>query len=95
MNKPSKVAEQAERVPISIDIYLKATQVRQRYGNCSDMWITRRQKDEGFPEPKYFGALRFWKSSELKRWERERRTAPKARLARPMVAAREGRAVRS
>jgi hypothetical protein len=72
----------------SQEIYLKAAQVRQRYGNCSDMWITRRQRDEGFPEPDYFGGLRFWKLSDLERWERERKAAPKARRVRNMKTAR-------
>ena len=72
----------------SQDIYLKAAQVRQRYGNCSVMWITRRHKDEGFPEPDYFGGLRFWKLSDLERWERDRKAAPKTRPARDMKAVR-------
>jgi hypothetical protein len=72
----------------SQNIYLKATQVRQRYGNCSNMWITRRQRDEGFPAPDYFGGLRFWKLGHLERWERERKAAPKSRPARDMKAVR-------
>ncbi len=77
------------------NIYLKAAQVRQRFGNCSDMWITRRIADAGFPAPVYFGGLRFWKLSDVERWERERKAAPKPRPSRPMIAAREGKAVRS
>jgi predicted DNA-binding transcriptional regulator AlpA len=70
------------------DIYLKAAQVRQRFGNCSDMWITRRQKDAGFPEPIFLGGLRFWKLSDLERWYRDQKTAPKTRPARDMRAVR-------
>ena len=66
----------------SHDVYLKAAQVRQRFGNCSGMWIERRQKDAGFPAPTYFGGLRFWKLSDLERWERDQKAAPKARPAK-------------
>jgi hypothetical protein len=70
------------------DIYLKAGQVRQRYGNCSGMWIERWQKDAGFPAPAYLGGLRFWKLGDLERWERDQKAAPKARRLRPMKAVR-------
>lgn len=52
------------------DIYLKTRQVQQRYGNCSHMFIERRlQNDPTFRRPLYFGRMRFWKLSELERWE--------------------------
>lgn len=70
------------------DIYLKAAHVRLRYGNCSDMWITRRQKDAGFPDPIYFGSLRYWKLSDRARWEGDQKAAPKSRAARDMKRAR-------
>ena len=70
------------QAPHENEIFLKAAQVRQRYGNCSDTWLTRRQRDEGFPEPDYFGGLRFWKLSDLERWERDQKAAPKARPAK-------------
>lgn len=31
------------------DVYLTARQVRERYGNASDSWITRKQREAGFP----------------------------------------------
>ena len=51
------------------DIFLKAKQVRARYGHCSHMWIERRQKDAGFPVPTFFGGLRFWRLSDLQDWD--------------------------
>ena len=37
--------------------------------DVSHMWIERRRKDADFPPPVYFGGIRFWKLSELERWE--------------------------
>jgi predicted DNA-binding transcriptional regulator AlpA len=71
-----------------VDIYLKAAQVRQRYGDCSGMWIRRRIADAGFPEPIFLGGLRFWKLSDLELWEVDQKNAPKARPARDMKQAR-------
>lgn len=71
------------------EIYLKTAQVRQRYGHCSKMWIERRMKDSAFPQPVYFGALRFWRESDLLAWERAQIKAPKARPVREI-----GKAVR-
>jgi predicted DNA-binding transcriptional regulator AlpA len=51
------------------ETYLKTNQVRERYGNCSAMWIERRMKEHGFPAPVYFGALRFWRMSDLVAWD--------------------------
>jgi predicted DNA-binding transcriptional regulator AlpA len=76
------------------DIYLKTKQVRERFGSVSETWIERRMKDAGFPQPVYFGHLRFWRESDLREWERRQIIAPKARPPRPMVAARAGKAVR-
>jgi predicted DNA-binding transcriptional regulator AlpA len=64
------------------EIYLRAAQVKARYGNCSNSWIERRTKDSGFPLPVYFGAQRFWRESDLIAWERDQITTPKARLNR-------------
>ena len=62
------------------ETYLKTNQVRERYGNCSVMWIERRMKDSDFPSPVYFGALRFWRVSDLVVWDavRIKATPPKA-----------------
>jgi predicted DNA-binding transcriptional regulator AlpA len=52
------------------DVYLKTKQVRVRYGGASHMFIERRLKnDPAFPRPVYMGRIRFWKLSELERWE--------------------------
>jgi len=51
------------------ETYLKTNQVRERYGNCSAMWIERRMKDSGFPPPVHFGVLRFWRVSDLVTWD--------------------------
>lgn len=85
------MSDQTENNSSIDDIYLKAAQVRHRYGDCSGMWITRRIADAGFPEPTFLGGLRFWKLRDLERWDRERKNAPKPRPARDMKAAREGK----
>jgi predicted DNA-binding transcriptional regulator AlpA len=60
------------------EIYLKTNSVRERYGHCSAMWIERRMKDSGFPPPVYFGALRFWRVSDLVEWDTEQiKAAPR------------------
>jgi hypothetical protein len=53
-----------------LDVYLKTRQVQRRYGGCSHMFIERRlANDPTFPRPVFFGRIRFWKLSELERWE--------------------------
>ena len=59
----------ASEVEIPTALFLKARQVRARYGDVSHMWLVRRQKDAGFPSPIFFGGIRFWKLSDLERWE--------------------------
>ena len=76
-------------------LFLKARQVRARYGDVSHMWLVRRQKDSGFPSPTFFGGIRFWKLSELERWEAGQQPHSKARTARDMKAARAVKGVRS
>lgn len=53
------------------DNYLGASAVRQRYGNCSDMTLWRWLADEdlGFPQPLRIQRRRFWRLSDLQRWE--------------------------
>jgi predicted DNA-binding transcriptional regulator AlpA len=52
------------------DVYLKTRQVQLRYGGCSHMFIERRlANDPAFPRPVFMGRLRFWKLSELQKWE--------------------------
>jgi predicted DNA-binding transcriptional regulator AlpA len=59
--------------------FLKARQVRARYGGVSHMWLVRRQQDAGFPPPTILGGIRFWKLSELEHWENDQKAAPKTR----------------
>jgi predicted DNA-binding transcriptional regulator AlpA len=60
--------------------YLRVAQVRQRYGGASDMWITRRLRDDAFPAPYYLGGTeRFWDKAELDTWDRERLTREPAK----------------
>ena len=73
--------------PTVKNVFLKARRVQERYG-VSHMWIERRQKDAGFPSPTFFGGIRFWRLSELERWESEQKAAPKSRAARDMMAVR-------
>jgi hypothetical protein len=52
-------------------LYSRARNVRARYGDVSDMWLTRRMRDDGFPQPVYFATKeRFWKNEELDEWDR-------------------------
>ena len=67
------------QIEIPQTLYLKARQVRSRYGDVSHMWLVRRQKDAGFPSPTIFGGIRFWKLSDLERWEKDQNTAPPIR----------------
>jgi predicted DNA-binding transcriptional regulator AlpA len=56
--------------------YLPGPKVAARY-DVSDMTLYRWLRDERmqFPQPHYFGRLRFWKLSALTAWERERASA--------------------
>lgn len=69
---------------MSEDLYLNSAQVRARYGGVSTMWITRRLQDDGFPDPAYFGAQRFWRERDLITWEKHQIKAPKERPGRDM-----------
>ena len=53
------------------DVYLTARQVRERYGNCSDMAIWRWLHDEklNFPKPLVINARRLWKVTDLEAFE--------------------------
>jgi predicted DNA-binding transcriptional regulator AlpA len=37
------------------EVFLSSRQVRKRYGNASDMWLWRRENEEGSTFPKPFG----------------------------------------
>jgi predicted DNA-binding transcriptional regulator AlpA len=66
------VLPQASDLPRAQTVYLKATQVRERYGGISDMtlWRWLRDKELGFPKPRLINRMRYWNDSELTEWER-------------------------
>lgn len=58
--------------PKPATVYLRVSQVRQRYGGCSDMWITRKMREAGFPKPVTLGGRdRFWRHEDLEAWDRQ------------------------
>ena len=79
------------------EVFLRTKAVRQRYGNASHMFIERRlANDPAFPRPVFFGRMRFWRLSDLEKWEEAQAArSGKARPARDTSAARAGKAVRS
>jgi aromatic ring-cleaving dioxygenase len=73
------------------DVFLSARQVRERYGNRSDMALWRWLRDEklNFPKPLYINQFRYWKLTELVAWERDRPSHNVARRStsdKPMAA---------
>jgi hypothetical protein len=58
------------------DVCLDAMQVRVRYGGRSDMWIWRLlENDPDFPRPLVIRNRRYWRLSELTKWEETKRSA--------------------
>ena len=55
-------------------VYLTSRQVRERYGNCSDMTIWRWQNDPAlnFPQPMKINHRRLWTQESLERFDAER-----------------------
>lgn len=53
------------------EILLTAKQLRARYGGVSDMALWRWLRDDRltFPQPLVINRRRYWKLSELMRWE--------------------------
>jgi predicted DNA-binding transcriptional regulator AlpA len=45
--------------------YLRAAQVRARYGDISDMTLWRRIQSGNFPKPNYINGRRYWPEEEL------------------------------
>jgi predicted DNA-binding transcriptional regulator AlpA len=54
------------------EVFLTSRQVRERYGNASDMWLWRRENEPGstFPKPIRINKRRFWRECDLVDWER-------------------------
>ncbi len=52
--------------------FLPARRVWERYAVCS-MTLNRWVQSEtlNFPQPTYFGRLRFWRLADLEAWERQ------------------------
>ncbi|MBY0256351.1 hypothetical protein [Methylobacterium sp.] len=63
-----------------VDIYLTAKQVRERYGNCSDMCIWRWLNDDAmrFPKPLVINGRRLWKIADLEAFEIQQATKTEA-----------------
>lgn len=55
------------------ETYISAAQLKRRFGGRSDMWIWRRQQDDNFPTPLRISGQRYWKLSELQKWEESKR----------------------
>lgn len=57
----------------SKEVFLSYRQVKERYGNVSDMWLHRREKDKSsnFPRPIRIQGRKFWRLSDLISYERE------------------------
>jgi predicted DNA-binding transcriptional regulator AlpA len=55
------------------DRYLTSAQVRHRYGGRSDMalWRWLHDKGLGFPQPVEMSGRRYWRFSDLQRFEAE------------------------
>jgi predicted DNA-binding transcriptional regulator AlpA len=56
------------------DALLTSAQVKRRYGDASDMTIWRWLKDEkfGFPKPTEIKGRRFWRLSDLQKFDAAR-----------------------
>ncbi|MBW7968617.1 hypothetical protein [Bradyrhizobium sp. BR 10289] len=50
-------------------LYLSAAQVRQRYGNISDMTLWRWLKNNSFPAPRKINGRRYWDAADLDAWD--------------------------
>jgi hypothetical protein len=62
----------------SDETLLNSGQVRQFFGDVSEMWIHRRERDgSGFPRARRIANRKYWLLGELKRW---RDAAPRFRV---------------
>jgi predicted DNA-binding transcriptional regulator AlpA len=52
-------------------VFLNSRQVRERYGNASEMFIWRRQTEPNstFPKPLIISSRKFWRLADLLAWE--------------------------
>jgi|SRR6516225_3434873 hypothetical protein len=51
------------------EVLLTSKQVRELFGNCSEMWIARREREgPGFPRARHIGNREYWVLGELKAW---------------------------
>jgi hypothetical protein len=51
-------------------VWISATQLRNRFGARSSMWLVRKLKnDSDFPRPTYFGRLMFFEIAKLEEYE--------------------------
>ena len=79
------IAEERRETPVppAGAVYISASQVCQRYGGLTPMWLWRKLKsDSTFPRPTNLGRgkrNRYWKVDELVAWERS--VAAKSRAA--------------
>jgi hypothetical protein len=72
-------------------VFITATQVRQRYGGMSHMWLENKLKhDPDFPRAHKIGGMRMFRIADLEAFERqrvvERPAAPTARGSRGRAA---------
>jgi hypothetical protein len=53
------------------EVFLPAAQVKRRYGDITDMTLWRWLHDKalGFPQPAEIAGRRYWRLSELQRFE--------------------------
>lgn len=54
------------------ETFLSSRQVKDRYGHVSEMWLYRREHEQGgdFPKPVRIRGRRFWRLSDLVAYER-------------------------
>ena len=64
--------------------FLAANRVRDSFGGASRMWFHRRLAKDGFLKPMFFGGRqRYFRSTDVEKWER-------ARIERALAASGEG-----
>ena len=71
---PSPKDKDIELLSDASDVFLTAPLIRHRYGGISDMALHRWLNDPkvGFPQPTVIGNRRYWRLSELQKFERNR-----------------------